>query len=254
MTLTDRVAIVTGGGSGIGEAACLLMAKEGAIVAVGDVNTESAKATREKIIKAGGRAMDRYLDVSNASSVQAFVNEVLRQYGRVDILVNNAGGQFTQTNILDCPEAEWDRTFAINVKGMFLMSRAVLPSMIKNKSGSIVNISSVGALKGRKNRVAYAASKGAVISLTRSMANDHGQDGIRVNCVCPGPTLTANFLGNLAKAPNPEAIRKAEEEKLPLGRLGKPTDVAELIVFLASPQASWITGGVMPVDGGATAT
>lgn len=253
MRLKDRIAIVTGGGSGIGQAACLLLANEGATVAIGDIVPEAAMRTATEITQAGGQSMHGTLDVTDVSSVEAFVGQVLRQYQRVDILVNNAGGIVTPTNVLDCTESDWDRTFALNVKGAFLMSRAVLPSMIQNRSGSIINISSVAALVGRKNLVAYSAAKGAIIALTRAMAHDHGRDGIRVNCVCPGPTLTPAFLRDLARAPDPEAKRKAREGEQPLGRLGEPSDIAEAIVFLASDRASWITGMVLTVDGGNTA-
>ncbi len=216
---------------------------------------DAAIATATKIIEAGGKAMHAYLDATDPSSVKDFVAKVLNHFRKVDILVNNVGtiGTPTPTNILECTESEWERTFARNVKSVFLMSRAVLPSMIENGSGSIINISSVAALAGRRNLVAYSAAKGAVIALTRAMAHDHGRDGIRVNCVCPGPTLTPAFLRGLAATPDPEAKREARAEEQPLGRLGEPADIAESIVFLASDRASWITGIVMPVDGGNTA-
>lgn len=253
MILKSKVAIVTGGGSGIGRAACLLLAKEGATVAIGDVILDAAIETATQIIETGGQATYGMLDVSDASSVESFVGRVLSQYQRVDILVNNAGGILTSTNVLNCTESDWDRTFALNVKGVFLMSRSVLPSMVQRRGGSIIHISSASALVGRKNRAAYSAAKGAVIALTRAMAHDHARDGIRVNCICPGPTLTPPFLRNLARSHDPEGQRKAHEEKQPLGRLGEPVDIAEAIVFLTSDRASWITGIVLPVDGGNTA-
>lgn len=253
MSLKGKIAIVTGGGSGIGQAACLLLAKEGAAVAIGDVVHDAAVATATKIIEAGGQAMDGTVDVSDGASVEAFVGRVLRQYKKVDILVNNAGGIVTSTNIINCKEPDWDKTFALNVKGVFLMSRAVLPSMVQNKSGSIINLGSAAALAGRRSQVAYSAAKGAVISLTRAMAHDHGRDGIRVNCVCPGPTLTPAFRRTMAASTDPEGLRKAREAEEPLGRLGEPLDIAEAIVFLASDRASWITGSILPVDGGNTA-
>jgi meso-butanediol dehydrogenase/(S,S)-butanediol dehydrogenase/diacetyl reductase len=253
MILKNKVAIVTGGGSGIGRATCLLLANEGATVAIGDVVPDAAKATADHIIEAGGQAMHGNLNVSDPPSVETFVGRVLRQYQRVDILVNNAGGIVTRGDVLNCTESDWDRTFALNVKGTFLMSRAVLPSMIQNRNGSIINVSSTSALVGRKNLAAYSTAKGAVISLTRAMAHDHGRDGIRVNCVCPGPTLTPAFRRTLAAAQDPEGLRKAREEEQALGRLGEPEDVAEAIVFLTSERASWITGTIFPVDGGNTA-
>jgi NAD(P)-dependent dehydrogenase (short-subunit alcohol dehydrogenase family) len=256
MRLKDEVVMVTGGGSGIGQAACLLFAKEGARVAVGDLVSESAAATSAKIVEAGGWAMHGQVDVTNSSSVEAFVAEVFHQYGRVDVLVNNAGGPITFTTVLDSTEPDWDKTLALNVRSVFLVSRLVLPSMIKNKKGSIINIGSMVGLTGWKNRAAYSAAKGAVIALTRAMAADHGKDGIRVNCICPGVTLTAAVLHSMQ--PNsafPNGLdQQTLEQQTPIGRLGKPLDIAEAIVFMASNQASWITGAVLPVDGGVTAT
>ncbi|MFC2122530.1 SDR family NAD(P)-dependent oxidoreductase [Bacteroidota bacterium] len=255
MRLIEKVAIVTGGGSGIGQSTCLLLAGEGAIVAVGDIDVDAAMATTAKISEAGGQAMHIHLDATDSSSVQAFVTRILNEFGHVDILVNNVGtiGTTAPTNVVECTEYEFDMTLARNVKSVFLVSRAVLPSMIENRRGSIINISSVAALVGRKNLFAYSAAKGAVIALTRAMAHDHGKDGIRVNCVCPGPTLTPAFVRSLAAVPDPETKRRAREAEQPLGRLGESIDIAEAIVFLASDQASWITGIIIPVDGGNTA-
>jgi meso-butanediol dehydrogenase/(S,S)-butanediol dehydrogenase/diacetyl reductase len=253
MRLKDKVVIVTGGGSGIGQAACLLIAEEGGIVAIGGRTESAIKATKDMIIERGGKAMHMCLDVSDASAVKAFVGEVLRLYGRIDVLVNNAGGRISATSVLACSESDWDKTFAINSKGVYLMSREVLPSMIENKGGSIINISSAQGLLGRKNRAAYAATKGAIISLTRAMAVDHGRDGIRVNCVVPGAIVTPPLLKDIATAPDPEAVRKGMEKEQLLTRIGEPLDVAQMIVFLASSEASWVTATVMTVDGGITA-
>ncbi|MFC1910929.1 SDR family NAD(P)-dependent oxidoreductase [Chloroflexota bacterium] len=255
MQLKDRVAIVTGGGSGIGQSTCLLLAEEGAIVAIGDIDTEAAATIASRIIEAGGQAMHTYLNAKDSASVQTFVEQVLHRFGRIDILVNNVGttGTTHPTNVIECTEHEFDTTLARNVKSVFLMSRAVLPSMIKNRSGSVINISSAAGLVGRRNLFAYSAAKGAIIALTRAMAHDHGKDGIRVNCVCPGPTLTPALNKDIAASADPEAKRKAREAEQPLGRLGEPLDTAEAIVFLASDRASWLTGVIMPVDGGNTA-
>jgi NAD(P)-dependent dehydrogenase (short-subunit alcohol dehydrogenase family) len=249
MSLKGKVAIVTGGGSGIGRAVCGLLAKEGSTVAVVDVVADTAVATSMEIKEAGGRTLHGTFDVSDGSGVESFVKQVLREYQRVDILVNNAGGVISFDNVLDCTESDWDRTFSKNLKGVFLMSRAVLPSMIENRTGSIVNISSAAALVGMKKLAAYSAAKGAIIALTRAMAHDYGEFGIRVNCVCPGATMTPLFL----KHHPTQAIRTARVGEYPLGRLGEPLDIAEAVTFLASDRASWITGIVMPVDGGNTA-
>jgi meso-butanediol dehydrogenase / (S,S)-butanediol dehydrogenase / diacetyl reductase len=253
MNLEGKVAIVTGGGSGIGQATSLLLGQHGAAVAIGDILPEAARATAAAIVQHGGRAMHAPLDVTDALSVDTFVRRVMEQYQKIDILVNNAGGIVSMTNVLNCSESDWDKTFALNPKGVFLMSRAVLPPMIEHRNGSIINLGSAAGLVGRKNQVSYSAAKGAIVALTRAMAHDHGSDGIRVNCVCPGPTLTPAFLKSLASSPDPEGRRKVREAEEPLGRLGQPLDIAQAIVFLASDRASWITGTIFPVDGGNTA-
>ncbi len=247
MDLKDKVAIVTGGGSGIGQATCLLLAEEGAVVAVGDVMPETARATARKILQNGGRAMHAEVDATDENSVKAFVGQIISDYGKIDILVNNVGNVVSHTNILDSTEADWDRTFDRNVKSGFFMSRAVLPAMLQRRSGSIINVGSISGLIGQKNKAAYAGAKGAVIALTRAMARDHGPDGIRVNCVCPGPTLTPRTLAT------PETRLKERAQELPLGRLGMPLDIAGAIVYLASDRAAWVTGTILTVDGGNTA-
>jgi NAD(P)-dependent dehydrogenase (short-subunit alcohol dehydrogenase family) len=253
MSLRGKVAIVTGGGSGIGQAACLALAEQGATVAVGDIVEGTARETTERIMRAGGMAMFGSLDVSSSPTVEAFVGQVLQQYKRVDVLVNNAGRVVSRASVPNCSEDDWDRTFAINAKGTFLVSRAVLPSMIQQHAGSIINIASAAGLVGRTNLVAYSSAKGAVIALTRAMAHDHGPHGIRVNCICPGPTITPAFERSLKESQDPEGLRKARASEQPMGRLGEPLDVAAAIAFLASDQASWITGVILPVDGGNTA-
>ena len=251
--LVGKVAVVTGGGSGIGRACSLALAANGASVAIGDLLPETAAATAAEIVANGGVAWSGDLDISNSKSTATFVNTALTQFGQIDILINNAGLIVSETTVLDCNEDDWDKTFAINVRGTYLMSRAVLPGMIKRRKGSIVNLGSAAGLAARKRMAAYSASKGAIISLTRAMAADHGLDGIRVNCICPGPTMTPAFKQYLEAAANPEELRRRRESEQMLGRLGEPDDIAQAAVFLASDEAAWITGTAMPVDGGSTA-
>ena len=246
--MAGQVAVVTGGGSGIGRAASLALARAGASVAVGDVNPETARETADEITGDGGQAMAAALDVTDAASVKAFAAGVIAEYGQIDVRVNNAGGALSFTPVHTCTEADWDRILALNLKGTFLMSREVLPGLMARRQGAIVNVSSVVGMVGAPSLAAYSAAKGALIALTRQMACDYGSYGIRVNAVAPGPTLTPPLL----KALTLEAHRQRAEEQ-PLGRLGEPNDSAEAIVFLASRRAAWISGAVLPVDGARTA-
>jgi NAD(P)-dependent dehydrogenase (short-subunit alcohol dehydrogenase family) len=246
--MAGQVAIVTGGGSGIGRAACLALAQAGAIVAVGDVNPETARQTAAEIAGAGGQAHAATLDVTDAGSVKAFVAEVIARFQQIDVLVNNAGGAITFTPVHACAEADWDSVLALNLKGTFLMSREVLPGLMAQRQGAIVNVSSIAGMVGVPSLAAYSSAKGALIALTRQMACDYGSYGIRVNAVAPGPTLTPPLLNALT--PEAHAARAKEQ---PLERLGEPWDTAEAIVFLASGRASWISGVVLPIDGAKTA-
>jgi NAD(P)-dependent dehydrogenase (short-subunit alcohol dehydrogenase family) len=246
--MTGQVAIVTGGGSGIGYAASLALARAGASVAVGDVKPETAHQTAAEITSAGGQAFGSALDVTDAESVKAFVAAVTEHFQEIDVLVNNAGGTLTFTPVHACAEADWDNVLSLNLKGAFLMSREVLPGLMARRQGAIINVSSIVGMVGIPNLAAYSSAKGALIALTRQMACDYGSFGIRVNAVAPGPTLTPPLL----KALTPE-MQLARAKEQPLERLGEPDDVAQAIVFLASRQASWISGVVLPIDGAKTA-
>jgi NAD(P)-dependent dehydrogenase (short-subunit alcohol dehydrogenase family) len=245
MRLTNKVAIVTGGGSGIGAAIAKAFAREGARVII-------AGRHQEKLDRVAGEIGESCLavtaDVSNSSDVEKLVGTALGKFTRIDVLVNNAAVLLAGT-AESLKEDEWDQTFNINVRGLWLLSRAVLPSMRAAGGGAIINIGSVLSLVGARNRVAYSASKGAVLALTRAMSLDHAAERIRVNCLCPGiveTELVARF--NLD-----ENIRRQRLALHPMGRFGQPEDIASAAVFLASDESAWITGSTFPVDGGYTA-
>lgn len=251
MRLNGKVAIVTGGGLGIGGAAARAMAREGAAVAIAEIAPESGAKAVADITSAGGIAWAKAFDASDKIAVNAFVDEVVARFGRVDILVNTVGGILKRGTIVEISEEDWDETFRRNVKATFHANRAVLPHMLQRRSGSIINMGSAAGLSARKRLSAYSAAKGAIISLTRQMAADYGLDGIRVNAICPGPVVTERSEKTTYRG-DPELIAKRGRQQL-LGRTGRPPDVAGMIVFLASDEASWITGHAFPVDGGSTA-
>jgi NAD(P)-dependent dehydrogenase (short-subunit alcohol dehydrogenase family) len=243
-----RAVLVTGGGAGIGRAACLLFAREGARVAVVDRDAAAARETAELC----GGAAALAADVAVPSEVDAAAAAVERGLGRVDVLFNCAGVELSRTAHETTPE-EWDRVFAVNLRGMFLVCRAVLPGMISRGSGAIVNVSSISGLLGWPASAAYCASKGGVIQLTRQMAVDYAPHGVRVNCICPGTTETPMIGRLFALEPDPAAARARVAGMHPLGRFARPQEIAEAALFLASDEASFITGAALPVDGGYTA-
>jgi NAD(P)-dependent dehydrogenase (short-subunit alcohol dehydrogenase family) len=231
--LEGRVAIITGGASGIGKACAQAMAREGAHVAIFDSCAQS-----------GGQAAHFVVDVASEGQVRAGVSDVIARFGRIDILHNNAGISMRYSAHAQDEEG-WQRCMDVNLKGVFLCSKHVIPHMLQ-QGGSIINTSSVTGITGVRNRAAYSATKGAIVALTKNMALDYARYGIRVNCVCPGFTRTP-----LAEA----LLRDPEKEQRlirmhPLGRLGEPHDIANVVVFLASDLASWITGQALAVDGG----
>jgi len=250
--LAGKVAIITGGGTGIGRAIAMAMVREGARVAVAGRRKEKLQETVSFLKQVGSEALAVECDVTRAADTERLVKAAEDCFGKVNVLVNNAGALSVST-VETISEEEWDRVMATNVKGPFLMSRAVLPAMRRAGGGSIVNIGSVLGIAAIRDRAAYCASKGGVTMLTRAMALDHARDKIRVNCVCPSiveSEMTQNLFAET------EAGRKAREDRLatiPLGRFGKPGDIAGIVVFLASEESSWMTGTVIPVDGGVTA-
>ena len=250
--LAGKSAVITGGGTGIGQAIALAFAREGAQVVVAGRRKEKLDETLHLLQRAGCSALALDCDVTKAADTQRVVKSAEDAFGKVNVLVNNAGALSVST-VENITEEDWDRVMATNVKGPFLMSRAALPAMRRAGGGSIINVGSVLGIVAIRDRAAYCASKGGVSMLTKAMALDHAQDNIRVNCVCPSiveSDMTRNLFAET------EAGRQARESRLasiPLGRFGKPADIAGLTVFLASEESSWMTGTVIPVDGGVTA-
>lgn len=256
MKLADRVALVTGGGSGIGRAIAERFASEGAAVAVVDVDRTAGGATISAITAAGGRGLALAADVTRAAEVQMAVAACVGAFGGLDILINSAGILGTPGRVIDCSEEDWDRLFAVNVKGSFLCAKYAVPEMQRRGGGAIVNLASTAGLVGSSVLGAYSASKGAVVLMTRSMALNHAADAIRVNCICPGAVETPMLAAMIASEPTPERRARLRQESLarhPLGRFGHPEDVARAALFLVSDDASFITGIALAVDGGRVA-
>jgi NAD(P)-dependent dehydrogenase (short-subunit alcohol dehydrogenase family) len=250
--LSGKVTLITGGGTGIGRACALAFAREGAKLALAGRRRERLDAVCAEISAAGGEAIAVACDVTLAADVDRAIGTVLGHFGRLDVVVNNAGAVLVGS-AEETSEAEWERIMAVNLRGTFLVSRAALWPMRKQGGGCIVNIGSVLGLVAMKRRAAYAAAKGGVTLLTKAMALDHAHEHIRVNCICPAITETELVESILAEAPDPAAARRARAAQIPLGRLGRPEDVAHLALFLASDESSWLTGAAIPLDGGLSA-
>ena len=252
MRLSGKVAIITGAGAGIGRATALLFAKEGAKVVIADCDSESGAETVGIIREDGGEAAFVQVDVSKADDAEKMARKTVEMYGKLDILVNNAG-IYMQANAVEMMEEDWDRILDVNLKGVFLCSKYCIPEMIKGGGGSIVNIGSEAGIVGIKNQVAYNVSKSGVIALTKSTALDFALDNVRVNCLCPGRTLTPLVEKVINEAQDPESTRRALEEDRPLERMGRPEEIAAGILYLASDESPYATGSILSIDGGYTA-
>ncbi|HKH33423.1 MAG TPA: SDR family oxidoreductase [Beijerinckiaceae bacterium] len=252
MRLEGKICIVTGGGSGIGRATCLLFAREGARVIVADKRREAADAVAAECTARDAQAIGIAVDVAKDADAKHMVDETVKRFGRLDVLVNNAGYGFAGT-VVDTDEEAWEGLMAVNVRGVFLCSKHAIPAMAANGGGAIVNTASVVASVGIRNRAAYCASKGAVAALTRAIAIDHVAEGIRCNAVAPGTIDTPYFDEILRKSPVAADSRKALEARQLLGRLGTPEEIAAGILFLASDESRFATGSILTLDGGMTA-
>jgi NAD(P)-dependent dehydrogenase (short-subunit alcohol dehydrogenase family) len=251
-SLSGKRALITGGASGIGRATALLFAREGAAVSVVDTDEAGGQAATQMIMDEGGQAIFVRCDVSQAADCQHAVQRTVDKLGGLDILFNNAG-IIRRATVIGTTEEEWDRVMAVNVKSIFLMSKYAIPVMAEAGGGVIINTASGWGLVGGRNAVSYCASKGAVVNMTRAMALDHGEQDIRVNCICPGDTDTG-MLRNEARqlgVPDEEFLAGAGDR--PLRRVGKPEDIAQAVLYLASDASAFVTGTSLVVDGGGLA-
>ncbi len=252
MRLENKRAIVTGGAGGIGRATSLAFAAEGARVAVVDVQPDAAEAVAAEIRAAGGDAIALTADVSSETDIQRVVADTVAAFGGVDVVFNNAG-IIRRTTAVETAADEWDRVFGVNVKGIFLMCKHVVPVMEAGGGGSIINTGSGWGLKGGGRAISYCASKGAVVNMTRALAIDHGPQGIRVNSVNPGDVNTGMLRDEARQLNQETGSFLAEAADRPLQRMGEPSEIAAAVVWLASDDSSYVTGSALVVDGGGIA-
>ncbi len=252
MRLANKVAVLTGAGSGIGRATALLFAREGAQVVVADCVRETGEETVTLIEQAGGEAIFAQADVSQAADVQRMIQTTVATYGKIDILFNNAAVTLP-ASVVDTTEEVWQKTMDIDLKGVFLPCKYAIPHMIENGGGVIINTSSMCGMVASPNQAPYSAAKGGVIALTRQMAIDYAGHNIRVNAVAPSEVRTPMFLGFINRSPDPEKQMQNLIERIPLGRVAEPEELARVVLFLASDDSSYVTGVNLPVDGGLTA-
>ena len=253
MRLKNKVALITGAGSGIGRAIATLFAKEGAKVVIADIDNKRGEETAQMIRESRGEAMFVHADVSKSADAERMVKTTAEKYGKLDVLVNNAAINPRGT-VVDTTEEIWDKVINVNLKGVFLVSKHAIPIMAERGGGTIINIASVNGFVALANEAAYDAAKGGVVMLTKAMAIDHSRQNIRVNCVCPGATDTPLLRRSINVALDPEKQRKTfMEYNVALHRLIKPEEIAYAVLFLASDESSAVTGAAYMVDGGWTA-
>jgi len=249
MLFTEKVVLITGSGDGIGKDTAILFAKEGAKVVINDLDSKKGNLALERVKEEGTEAIFIQGDVSNTIEAKKIVDETVKAFGRIDILVNNAAicpaGRVDNTS-----EKDFDKAMAVNVKGVFFVSKYSVLEMVKQGGGVIVHISSIAAIKGTRDRAVYAATKGAIIALTKSMAIDYIKENIRVNCICPGTTHTPSLEARIQATEDSEATRADWIARQPMGRFGKSEEIAHAILFAASDEVSFMNGSVLSIDGG----
>lgn len=248
--LQGKRALITGAASGIGRATALLFAREGAALLLADIDADGGKAVAAEIESSGGAAVFVACDVTRAQDCARAVGLAVERLGGIDVLVN-AAGVAVRRSVLDLTEEDWDRVMDINAKSVYLMARQVIPRM--DHGGSIINLGSGWGLVGGPQAVAYCASKGAVVLMTKAMAIDHGPQGVRVNCLCPGDTDTPMLRSEATQLGLPEAAFLRQASERPLGRIGTPAEIAQAALFLAGDASSYMTGATLLVDGGGLA-
>jgi NAD(P)-dependent dehydrogenase (short-subunit alcohol dehydrogenase family) len=247
--LPRKVAVITGAAAGIGECTARLFAKEGARLVLVDIDTEGLSKLTGELEDASSLVLEISGDVSQPAACHSIIERTMGSFGRLDILFNNAG-IVLNGSLADCTDDEWQRTMDVNLRSMFFLCRSAIPVMKNQGGGSIINMSSIAGTAGVPNRGAYSVSKAAVIGLTKSLAMDFITEGIRVNCICPATVDTPSLRQRIANAPNPEEARRAFIARQPMGRLGRPEEIAALALFLASDDSRYMTGQAIIMDGG----